>query len=95
VLPGIQPDFHVGEFETQLTLVAAGLGIAMVPRLARPALPDGVCAVPVHPEPVRRVTLAWRESASARPAIRAAAATLREAWARVAQTSTVLGRPPT
>jgi DNA-binding transcriptional LysR family regulator len=82
VLPGVRPDFHVGEFETQLTLVAAGLGIAMVPRLARPALPDGVCVVPVRPEPSRRVVLAWREASAARPAIRAAAAVLREAWSR-------------
>ena len=41
VLPGVRPDFHVGEFETQLTLIAAGLGIAMIPRLARPPLPEG------------------------------------------------------
>jgi DNA-binding transcriptional LysR family regulator len=83
VLPGIRPDFHVGEFETQLTLVAAGLGIAMVPRLARPALPDGVRVVPVRPAPTRRVTLAWREASGARPAIKAAQTVLREAWSRL------------
>ena len=44
VLPGVRPDFHLGEFETQLTLVAAGLGVAMLPRLARPVLPAGVRA---------------------------------------------------
>jgi DNA-binding transcriptional LysR family regulator len=32
VMPGVRPDFHVGEFETQLTLIAAGLGIAVIPR---------------------------------------------------------------
>ena len=82
VLPGVRPDFHVGEFETQLTLIAAGLGIAMIPRLARPPLPAGVQVVPVRPVPTRRVVLAWREASAARPAVTAAAAALREAWRR-------------
>ncbi|MEU7902425.1 LysR substrate-binding domain-containing protein [Actinoplanes sp. NPDC049118] len=82
VLPGVRPDFHVGEFETQLTLIAAGLGIAMIPRLARPPLPKGVCVVPVRPAPTRRVVLAWREASTARPAVTAAVAALREAWQR-------------
>ena len=81
-LPGVRPDFHVGEFETQLTLIAAGLGIAIIPRLARPALPEGVRVVPVRPVPTRRVVLAWREASGARPAVNAAAAALREAWRR-------------
>ena len=81
-LPGVRPDFHVGEFETQLTLIAAGLGIAVIPRLARPELPPGVRVVPIRPEPHRRVVLAWREAAAARPAISAAAEALREAWRR-------------
>ena len=84
VLPGVRPDFHVGEFETQLTLIAAGLGIAMIPRLARPPLPAGVQVVPVRPVPTRRVVLAWREASAARPAVTAAAAALREAWQRQA-----------
>jgi DNA-binding transcriptional LysR family regulator len=80
VLPGVEPDLVVGEFETQITLVAAGLGVAMVPRLARPALPDGVVAVAVRPVPTRRVTVAWRTAAAARPATAAALAALRDAW---------------
>ncbi|MFI6071024.1 LysR substrate-binding domain-containing protein [Actinoplanes sp. NPDC051343] len=80
VLPGVQPDFHVGEFETQLTLIAAGLGIAMIPRLARPPLPAGVRVVKVDPEPSRRVVIAWRETAAARPAIKAAEEALRHSW---------------
>jgi DNA-binding transcriptional LysR family regulator len=80
VLPGVRPDFHVGEFETQLTLVAAGLGVAMIPRLARPALPPGVRVVTVDPEPSRRVVLAWREASAARPAIKAAEQALRHTW---------------
>jgi DNA-binding transcriptional LysR family regulator len=82
VLPGVRPDFHVGEFETQLTLVGAGLGIALIPRLARPPLPRGVVAVPVRPAPTRQVVLAWREASGPRPAIRAAEAALRESWDR-------------
>jgi DNA-binding transcriptional LysR family regulator len=83
VLPGVRPDFHVGEFETQLTLIAAGLGIAVIPRLARPPLPAGVHVVPVRPTPARRVVVAWREASAARPAVTAAVAALRESWQRV------------
>jgi DNA-binding transcriptional LysR family regulator len=93
VLPGVQPDFHVGEFETQLTLIAAGLGIAMIPRLARPALPDGVRVVEVTPTPTRRIVLAWREASAARPAIRAAESALRQAWANVASASRTVNAP--
>ena len=82
VVPGVRPDFHVGEFETQLTLIAAGLGIAVIPRLARPPLPAGVRVVPVRPGPARRVVVAWREASAARPAVPAAVAVLREAWRR-------------
>ncbi|GAA0803725.1 hypothetical protein Sya03_27050 [Spirilliplanes yamanashiensis] len=65
----------------QLTLVAAGLGGAMLPRPARPVLPAGVCVVPVvRPVPTRRVVVAWREASGPRPAVRAAVAALRSAW---------------
>ncbi|GIE96913.1 LysR family transcriptional regulator [Paractinoplanes rishiriensis] len=83
VLPGVQPDFHVGEFETELTLIAAGLGVAIIPRLARPRLPDGVRVVRVTPEPRRRVVVAWREASAARPAIKAAVRALQSAWDRL------------
>ena len=79
-LPGVAPDFYVGEFETQITLVAAGLGVAMVPRLARPELPAGVSVVAVRPTPTRRVHVAYRSSSAVRPAVLAAVAALREAW---------------
>jgi len=83
VLPGVQADFHVGEFETQLTLIAAGLGVAIIPRLARPAtLPAGVRIVRINPAPRRRVVVAWREAAAARPAIKAAERALRDSWAQ-------------
>ncbi|GAA0425256.1 LysR family transcriptional regulator [Actinoplanes capillaceus] len=79
-LPGVVPDFQVGEFETQLTLIAAGLGVGLIPRLARGALQPGVRIVQINPTPTRRVVLAWRDSSAARPAIRAAEQALREAW---------------
>jgi DNA-binding transcriptional LysR family regulator len=83
VLPGVQPDFHVAEFETQLTLIAAGLGVAVIPRLARSTeLPPGVRVVRVTPEPRRRVVVAWREASAARPAVQAAVEALKGSWIR-------------
>ncbi|GAA1744991.1 LysR family transcriptional regulator [Luedemannella helvata] len=82
VLPNVRPAFHVDEFETQLTLVAAGLGVAIVPRLARTYLPAGVAVVPIEPVPTRRVSAAWRTASAARPAISAAVEALGEAWQR-------------
>ncbi|GAA4961120.1 LysR family transcriptional regulator [Actinoplanes utahensis] len=79
-LPGVVPDFQVGEFETQLTLIAAGLGVGLIPRLARSDLPEKVRIVELNPAPMRRVVIAWRDSSAARPAIRAAEQALREAW---------------
>jgi DNA-binding transcriptional LysR family regulator len=80
VLPGVKPDFLVGEFETQLTLIAAGLGIALIPRLARTPLPAGVVVLPVEPAPARRVTATWRSASGARPVVGVAVAALRAAW---------------
>jgi DNA-binding transcriptional LysR family regulator len=84
VLPGIRPRYLVGEFASQLTLVAAGLGVALIPRLARADPPEGVAVVPVDPPPTRRVTIAWRSAATVRPAIGAAIDALRDAWTGLA-----------
>ncbi|WP_433049352.1 LysR family transcriptional regulator [Dactylosporangium sp. CS-033363] len=81
MLPGLEPAILVNEFETQLTFVAEGLGVAFIPRLARTALPAGVVARPVAPEAARRVSVAWRAAAAVRPAIGATVSALREAWA--------------
>jgi DNA-binding transcriptional LysR family regulator len=83
VLPGIRPRFLVAEFASQVTLVAAGLGVALIPRLARADPPAGVAVVPVEPAPARRVTLVWRSAATVRPAIGAAVDALREVAAGV------------
>lgn len=82
VLPGVRPQLLVGEFETQQTFVAAGLGVALVPRLARLRTLPGTVVVPVIPPPTRRVMVAWRKSTEVRPALGATVAALREAWTR-------------
>ncbi|WP_055587517.1 LysR family transcriptional regulator [Peterkaempfera griseoplana] len=79
---GEEPDvvYQVGEFETQIALIAAGLGVGLVPRLGRGPLPPGVLVRPVEPEPVRRVYALWRRQASRRPAITAALSAMRDCW---------------
>ncbi|WP_066942227.1 LysR family transcriptional regulator [Microtetraspora fusca] len=60
------------EYPTQLALVAAGHGCALIPRLGRGRLPEGVRAIPVAPRLQRRIYALWRTDAARRPAIRAA-----------------------
>ncbi|WP_245252186.1 LysR family transcriptional regulator [Streptomyces sp. KCTC 0041BP] len=84
---GFEPDVaHVAEENhTVVALVAAGLGVAVVPRLGTGRLPAGAVAVPLEPAPVRRLYALWRTGAARRPAITEAVRTLREHWPRVAQ----------
>jgi molybdate transport repressor ModE-like protein len=65
------------EHSTQLALVAAELGVAVIPRLGRETPPPGVRFVAITPQPVRRIFALWRETAAARPAIGAALDALR------------------
>ena len=65
------------EHSTQLALVAAGLGAALVPRLGREPAPPAVRFVPIDPAPTRRIFALWRASATARPAIGATIGALR------------------
>ncbi|PZT75176.1 MULTISPECIES: LysR family transcriptional regulator [unclassified Streptomyces] len=76
---GYEPDIRhrAEENHTQLALLAAGLGVAMIPRLGRGPLPQGVVAVRMDPVPVRRLYALWRTGAARRPAITAAVAALR------------------
>ena len=60
------------EYATQLALVAAGLGAAVLPRLGRDPLPKGVTVVPAEPSLRRHVYAAWRTHATRRNVIRAA-----------------------
>lgn len=67
------------EHSTQLALVSAGLGAAIIPRLGRGPTPDGVRFVPLLPAPRRRVFALWRDGSTNRPACRAALRALQEA----------------
>ncbi len=75
--PG-EPDVRhlVDDFSTQLSLVASGEVIALIPRLARPPLSEGMIALPLRRPPTREVQAAWRRSAEASPAIQAVLAAL-------------------
>jgi DNA-binding transcriptional LysR family regulator len=60
-----------GEHATQLTLVAAGLGVCVIPRLGRGPLPPGLCIVAVRPTLRRNIYALWRTSSTRRNAIAA------------------------
>ncbi len=68
---GFEPNIaHTAlEHATQVALVEAGLGAAVLPRLGRGPLPEGVHIVPVAPALERQVFAVWRKDASRRPAI--------------------------
>ncbi|MFI9003720.1 LysR family transcriptional regulator [Streptomyces sp. NPDC053541] len=72
------------ENHTQVALVGAGLGIALVPRLGRGALPPEVVALRLDPIPVRRLWALWRTGAARRPAITETVRTLQEVWPAIA-----------
>ncbi|MEU1668825.1 LysR family transcriptional regulator [Streptomyces sparsogenes] len=83
---GVEPRIsHTArEHHTQLALIAAGLGVAVVPRLGRGAVPEGVRVVPVRHHTMRRhVYAVWRVDADRRPSIRAAVDVLREVGKRI------------
>lgn len=73
------------EHSTQLALVAAGLGVAIVPRLGRGPAPEGVRFVPLLPAPTRRVFALWRTSTTNRPACRVTLRALQEAAVHTGQ----------
>lgn len=81
---GVEPRVahHAEEHATVLALVAAGLGVAVMPRLGRDPLPGGVRMVPVRHTMHRHVYAVWRADADRRPAIRAAVDALRTAARR-------------
>jgi len=60
------------EHATQLALVAAGLGVCVIPRLGRDPLPQHVRIITVHPALVRHVYALWRKESTRRRAIAAA-----------------------
>ncbi|WP_410588229.1 LysR family transcriptional regulator [Amycolatopsis sp. lyj-23] len=78
-----EPDVRhlVDDFATQLSLVASGQVVALIPRLARPPLGTDLVARPLPRPPTREVHAVWRQSAEASPAIRAVLAELAPAAA--------------
>jgi molybdate transport repressor ModE-like protein len=70
---GIRSDVAhtASEHSTQLALVAAGMGVAIIPRLGREPVPDTVRVLEVRPRLSRQVYALWRASAARRPAIAA------------------------
>jgi DNA-binding transcriptional LysR family regulator len=68
---------EASEFDSHVAVVAAGLAVALVPRLGRAALPSEVVAVPVvDPVPERTVTALHRRSMDSAPAVQALLAAL-------------------
>ncbi|MDT3399293.1 LysR family transcriptional regulator [Streptomyces sp. B1866] len=87
---GIEPRVRhtAEEHHTQLALIAAGLGVAVAPRLGRGPVPEGVRVATVRQLTMRRHVYAiWRADADRRPSIRAAVDALRRAGRKAA------GRP--
>ena len=63
---------RTNDFTTLMTFVAAGLGVALVPRLAQGRVPDGVAVVALRgTPPARRVFAATRRGSEARPTVAA------------------------
>lgn len=72
-LHGLRPDIRYFDatYSTHVAMVAAGLAVALVPRLGRDPLPASVRAIPViNPTPRRDVSVVWRTSSGENPAVR-------------------------
>lgn len=60
--------FEGQESDTVRGLVAAGLGVALLPRFG-PGTPAGVAEVPLEPRPYRTIGLVWRAEEPMTPAV--------------------------
>jgi DNA-binding transcriptional LysR family regulator len=69
---GFQPSVvaEATDFSVQLELVAAGIGVALMPRLAARGLPEGLRLLPVHPAVNRHHFALARRSARSDAGIR-------------------------
>lgn len=65
-----QAAYRSADFQAQQALVASGLGISLLPRLAAGALRDDVVIRPLMNAPVRHVALAWPAGAYRSPAVK-------------------------
>ncbi|MCO6008741.1 LysR substrate-binding domain-containing protein [Actinoallomurus purpureus] len=83
--PGFRPriTYVVGEWIAKQGLVAAGLGVTLIPSLAAGAARPDIVVVPLHPDdsPVRRVYAATPAGVTAPPALTAFLGFLDEAVA--------------
>jgi len=70
----------VSEYASQIAMAGAGLGVALVPRMGRGAVPDTVRVLPVEPAPTRQVYAVWRAATGSRPALQAAVLALKESF---------------
>ena len=75
---GFEPDVvhQLDDYPTTLRLVAAGVGVSLVPSLGLVDAPPGVRAMPLRTPVVRQVQLAYRAASAERPAIKAVRAAL-------------------
>ena len=69
---GVVLGHMIVEYATQIEMVGAGFGVALVPRMGRGFLPPTVRALALRSPPVRRIHGVWRRSSAGRPAIAAA-----------------------
>jgi DNA-binding transcriptional LysR family regulator len=70
----------VAEYASQIAMVGAGLGVALVPRMGRGPVPDTIRVLPVAPPPTRQVYAVWRSLTGTRPALQAAVLALEESF---------------
>lgn len=91
----VEPDIRhtAGEHQTLLALVAAGLGLALMPRLGRGPVPEGVTVRELRPPVTRKVHLVWRTDTTDRPAVQAAKALLQQHVSRAIQPQTLRPHP--
>lgn len=94
-LSGLEPVIAhtASEHPTQLALVQAGLGVAVVPRLGRGETPSGVRMVEVRPTLSRHIYAVWRSDAARRPSIQVLVDALHSEGQRFSQASRPDERP--
>ena len=80
------------EHATQLALVAAGLGAAVIPRLGCDSVPEGVKLVAANPTLHRHVYAVWRADATRRTVIRAAVKAFEAVTARMSPSNSRVPR---